>query len=244
MAVSYVRQQDFSTKSLRAHGCGAAAMENALRKASGGAYQSRNISSAARFRIRQAGATPAEFNARGLTSREIFASLQAVVSTDVRMDLSVKAYHGGRMTDMLAKMREVDGVLLVAVKNKVLVKAGKTQFKTFNGGHWGVVTSWDGGPNVHWIAGEKSPILLPVSLLSDAADQFGDKRDIGLADDSWGDGRGEAILVGRWRTWKSGYADMKKQRDDCMQAAELLDAALAKTQEALNRCLAEQGGNP
>jgi hypothetical protein len=241
--MAWVRQQDYDTESLRLHGCGLAAGTNGMIRASGSEWQPGGDGTAfARILKDRSGVTDAEFNKRGVTSRELFTALSKTADdNDERMPLQVKAYHGGVMADMLAKMVEVKGALLVAVKNKVLVKAGKTRFPGFNGGHWGVVTA-KVGSDVRWIAGEKSPIVLPIRVLRDAADQFGDNRDVGLSDGSWGDGRGEAILVYPWLTWRDGYAAMKKKRDDALVDLDRALDDLDSAEDALKACQAAGPG--
>jgi hypothetical protein len=241
--MAWVRQQDYDTESLRVHGCGLAAGTNGMIRASGSNWQPGGDGTAfAKVLLDRSGATPAEFNARGITSRELFTALSKTADDNAeRMPLQVKAYHGGVMSAMLDKMVEVKGCLLVAVKNKVLVKAGKTRFPGFDGGHWGVVTARIGS-DVRWIAGEKSPIILSIKTLTDAADQFGDNRDVGAADGSWGDGRGEAILVYPWLTWRDGYADMKRQRNALDKRNGVLDAALDQAEKALAKCQSQSPG--
>lgn len=216
MTMHWVRQQDFDTTSLRLHGCALAASINGMVDASGGEWRPSDDDGTDLARILKArsGVSEAEFNARGVTSRELFKALSSTsTDNDEWMPLRIRAFHGWLVSDMLDEMAKQGGSLLVAVRNRVLAKAGKTRFPDFMGGHWGAVTGFSGTEDVRWIAGERSPIALPIRVLTDAADQFGDKRDVGLADDSWGDGRGEAILVYRWQPWRAGYADMKRQRD-------------------------------
>lgn len=241
--MEFYRQQDFDTESLRLHGCGLAAIVNARVAASDGRFppEDDDGTQLAKLHLERSGATTAQFNARGLTSTEVFRSLQAIGSNDEWMDLPVKQYRGGRVADMLERMEDVGGCLLVAIRNRVLAKAGKSPFPTFMGGHWGVVLSRDGGTVRFVDSGRKVPITLPVSLLTDAMDQFGDKRDVGLADDSWGDGRGEGILVWPWKTWRQGYGEMKAKRDKALVDLDRTMSDLGDAQEALEAC---QAGGP
>jgi hypothetical protein len=250
MTMDWVRQQDYDTESLRLHGCALAAGTNAMVKASGGEWGPTDDdgTAIAKVLLDRSGATAAEFNARGITSRELYKALDATANDHrERMPIRLRAFHGWLVADMLEEMVKAKGCLMVAVRNRVLVKAGKTRFPGFNGGHWGVVTARVGS-DVRWIAGEKSPIVLPIRTLTDAADQFGDKTDVGLSDDSWGDGRGEAILMYPWLTWKQGYSAMKVERNAATlrgdAAIKQRDAArenLAATQAALAACEAGQG---
>lgn len=235
MAMSYVRQQDFDAEPLRLHGCALAAGINAMVDASDGDWAPGGDGTAfARILLGRSGATNAEFNTRGVTSRELFRALDATANdNDEWMPLRLRAFHGWLVSDMLDEMVKQKGCLILAVRNRVLVKAGKTRFKTFNGGHWGTITARMGS-DVRWIAGEKSPITLSIRTLTDAADQFGDKTDVGLSDDSWGAGRGEAILVYPWRSWRQGYAGMKAQRDSAVRARD-------RARDELAEC---QAGNP
>jgi hypothetical protein len=239
--MDWVRQQDYDTESLRLHGCALAAGTNAMVKASGGEWGPTDDdgTAIAKVLLDRSGATNAEFNARGITSRELYKALDATANDHrERMPIRLRAFHGWLVADMLEEMVKAKGCLMVAVRNRVLVKAGKTRFPGFNGGHWGVVTARVGS-DVRWIAGEKSPIVLPIRTLTDAADQFGDKTDVGLSDDSWGDGRGEAILMYPWLTWKQGYADMKRQRDFAEDGEDKAMAKLGLCQEALKACEAQ-----
>jgi hypothetical protein len=239
--MKFVKQQGFDTRSLQQHGCGLATGINAMIAASDGKWRPGDDGTAfAKILKSRSGVTEAEFNARGVTSRELFSALGATADDNPEwMPLGIKAYHGGLMTEMLDKMEEVGGVLLVAIRNKVLAKAGKSPFPGFNGGHWGVVIDRT-KPKVGWVdAGRTSPINLDITLLTEAADQFGDKRDVGLSDDSWGDGRGEAILVYPWRTWKAGYADMKGERDGARNALANVRGNYQVCQAELEACQAQ-----
>jgi hypothetical protein len=239
--VKFIRQQGFDTRSLQQHGCGLATGINAMIAASDGKWRPGDDGTAfAKVLKARSGVADAEFNARGVTSRELFTALGATADDNPEwMPLGIKAYHGGLMTEMLDKMEEVGGVLLVAIRNKVLAKAGKSPFPGFNGGHWGVVIDRT-KPKVGWVdAGRTSPINLDITLLTDAADQFGDKRDVGLSDDSWGDGRGEAILVYPWLTWEAGYSRMKKREAIAIQQRDKARQDLAEAQTALLACQAQ-----
>jgi hypothetical protein len=240
--MKFIRQQGFDTRSLQQHGCGLATGINAMIAASGGKWRPGDDGTAfAKVLKARSGVTDAEFNARGVTSRELFTALGATADDNPEwMPLGIKAYHGGLMTEMLDKMEEVGGVLLVAIRNKVLAKAGKSPFPGFNGGHWGVVVGRTGSGLADWVdAGRTTLIKLPVGLLTEAAGQFGDKRDVGLSDDSWGDGRGEAILVYPWLTWEAGYSRMKKREAIAIQQRDKARKDLAEAQTALLECQAQ-----
>lgn len=238
----FYRQQDFgdppgslTARDLQLHGCGCAACINALVFASGGRWRpkGRNGAESAAIRVDRSGASDVEFVRRGLTSREVFASLQSIIATDVRMDVPVKAYHGERLTVQLDKMVDVGGCLLVAVKNRVLAKAGKSPFPDFYGGHWGVVIGRPNGSQVEFVdSGRKAPIRLPIELLADAMGAFGDNRDVGLSDQSWGDGRGEGIAVWPWLTWREGYAVVDAKLAAARAQRDVARSALAECQAA------------
>lgn len=206
----YVRQQDMDTAVLRGSGCGPTTAINALIHASRGGWRPKDQSDAARYRIDRSGVTRAEFRARGLTPDELYRSLDAVKASEVRMDIPVKAYHGVLVRSvLLPRIRDTKGCAAVAVRNKVLADAGRSPFPTFRTGHWGLVTEWHPADDeVSFVdAGRRRAIRLSVDLLVEAMEQFGKNP--------WGRGRGEAILVWPWQTWRTGYAVVRAQLAAC-----------------------------
>lgn len=244
----YYRQQDFADPVLAAHGCALATAVNAMIHASGGDWKpsGKNATDSARARLATSGASDREFIERGVTADELRASLDRVGGGTEWMDLPVKAYHGAKVSDMLDKMVEVKGCLAVAIRNRELVKAGKSPFRTFMGGHWILVIARVGAEVRYVDAGVGKVRSMTIKLLTDAMDHFGDRTPEGGEDKSWGDGRGEAILVYPWRTWRAGYAIVKGQRDAARTQRDDARVGRDSAVEALNRCLATQqpGGTP
>lgn len=230
------RQTDATDASIRAHGCGPVSCCNALEEASDGDWRAKGKAGtdSALARVRASGATSVEFNARGLTSAEMYASLRAVAATDYRMDLPLKRYQGGDVKAMLRKRREVGGVLVIAVLYGVAQDAG-VGVGSFRLGHWVCAygeTGFDDGDRVT-VADplRRQTVAWDVRTLVKAAERFGDAP--GPADNSWGNGRGEAILVYPWRTWRQGYAT---QTAALSASTKALDA----TRKALAACQAGQ----
>lgn len=221
-------QSDYTDAQLRSHGCGAASVDNALMAASDGGWRPTDPTASARIRVARSGATPARFRARGLTSTEVYQSLAAVTASDVRMDVPLKRYRGGDVRTMLAKRAEVGGVLVIAVRYGVIQDAGHGVGR-FRLGHWVDVLDQDGDRVVIADPLRRQTTRWPVSVLVDAAESFGTRP--------WGDGRGEAILVYPWLTWRQGYAGMRVKRDAALKAK---DAAVA----ALEACQASGGTDP
>lgn len=233
-----LRQSDSTSAALRKRGCGAYACIIALHEASDGDWDAKGKAgtTSALVRVERSGITDAEFKVRGLTSDEVKASLVAIAATDYRMDVPVKAYHGGKVAAMLDKAEEVGGVLIVAVNYAVVQDAGKG-VGSFRGMHW--VVAFGRRP------GGKATIADPLrrqtvewdeGLLVRAAERFGDRP--GTADDNhWGDGRGEGVVVYPWRTWRQGHALVK----DRLEASE---RALRRTAAQLAACQAGQPTDP
>lgn len=234
--MDWVCQRDFTDAALRAHGCGLATAENMLIKNSAGTWrpQGKGGTTSARVRLDRSGATMAEFRARGITASELFASMDAVKASDVRMELPVQRHRGTRVRDMLAKMVEAKGSLAVAVSYRVVQQAGKG-YGTYQGFHWVLVVGVVGDDVVVVDPLRRQTIKWPVSLLVEAAERFGAKP--------WGDGRGEGVLGWPWLTWKDGYATAKGQRDSARKQRDVAVAALAASEAALAECRAQSPGD-
>lgn len=223
-----LRQSDSTSAALRKRGCGAYACCNGLEDMSGGDWRAKGKAgtTSALIRVERSGITDAEFRVRGLTSDEVKASLVAVAATDYRMDVAVKGYHGGKVAAMLDKAESIGGVLLVAVHYGYVQDAGKG-VGSFRGMHW--VTAKRKRPGVVTVADSirRQTVEWPEALLVRAAEHFGDRP--GTAHDNhWGDGRGEGIVLGPWRTWRQGYASKSAEA----KAASNEAAALRKALEA------------
>lgn len=251
--MNYVNQKRFgdppgplTANDLRQHGCGAATASNMLIKNSGGKWvpQGKNGAASAAIRVERSGVTTAEFRQRGLTTDEMIRTLEAVDSSDERMALTIKWYKGADVRDViLPRMVAAKGCAAVPIKNRVLVDAGKSPFPTFFGGHWLLLTALIGSEVAYVDPGTGKVAKMPVSLLVKAMERFGDNRDAGLADKSWGRGRGNAVIGYPWLTWRDGYGDMKGQRD---KATKERDAARSARDEALAdlaECQAQGGAS-
>lgn len=228
------RQSDATVRALRAHGCGAYTAINGLVRASGGTWrpQGRAGTTSAMVRVDRSGVTDAEFEARGMTSDEVFASLQALVANDLRMDLPVQQRSGVRVRDdLLPQLLEVDGCAAVAVLYGVIQDAGKG-VGSFRGGHWVLVHDPDMVNGTIRVADplRRQLVTWPIALLVDAMGRFGDNRAWGGRDRSWGDGRGEAIVLWPWRKWRDGYGSVLAQRDAARTQRDVARAALAECQ--------------
>lgn len=234
--MDWVCQRDFTDAVLRAHGCGLAVALSMLVKNSAGTWKpaTKDATSAAKVRLDRSGATMAEFKARGLTAAELFASLDAVKASDVRMELPVQRHRGTKVRDMLAKMVEVKGSLAVAVYYRVVQEAGKG-YGTYQGFHWVLVVGVVGDDVVVVDPLRRTTIKWPVSLLVKAAERFGSKP--------WGDGRGEGVLGWPWVSWKDGHATVKAQRDAARRQRDVAVAALAASEAALAECRAQSPGD-
>lgn len=224
---SVLRQTDSTSAALRKRGCGPYACCIALEEASDGDWRAKGRAgtTSALIRVERSGITEAEFKRRGLTSDEVKASLVAVGATDYRMDVPVKGYHGGRVTDMLDKAEHVGGVLVIAVSYAVVQDAGKG-VGSFRGMHWVVALGRRDGGKVRMADPlRRQTVEWPEALLVRAAERFGDRP--GTADDNhWGNGRGEGIVVYPWRTWRQGYAAQSAALKASQNEAKALRAAL------------------
>lgn len=234
--MDWVCQRDFTDAVLRAHGCGLAVALSMLVKNSAGTWEpsTKDATSAARFRLGASGATMAQFKARGLTAAELFASMDAVRASDIRMDLPVQRHRGTKVRDMLARMVEVRGSLAIAVAYAVVQDAGKG-YGTYRGYHWVLVIGVVGDDVVVVDPLRRQTIKWPVSLLVRAAERFGSKP--------WGDGRGEGVLGWPWVTWRDGHATVKAQRDAARKQRDVAVAALATSEAALEECRAQSPGD-
>lgn len=202
-------QHRFADPDLRAHGCGASAMLAALVRASDGGWRPRGRAgtTSALFRVRASGVAPAEFRARGLTASEVWRSLDAVHATDERMGLRAQVRHGvDVLGDLLPQLARIDGCACVAVDYGVVRRAGLGGRGSYRGGHWVLVGDpGDGHVDVADSLRERL-VTWPVDVLADAMASFGARP--------WGHGRGEAVVVWPWRTWREGYETVRGQRDE------------------------------
>ena len=232
MTVWVYRQSDATTRALRAHGCGAYTAVNGLVRASRGTWRpkGRDATSSARARVDRSGVTDAEFAARGMTSDEVYASLVGVIASDLRMDLPVQQWSGIDVRDeLLPKLIEVDGCAAVAVLYGVVQDAGKG-VGSFRKGHWVLID--DPTDRDVRVADplRRQLVRWPIDLLEDAMGRFGDNRAWGGKDRSWGDGRGEAVILWPWRKWRDGYGSVLAQRNTARTQRDVARAALAECQ--------------
>lgn len=222
-----LRQSDSTDAGLRKRGCGPYACLNALEDVSDRDWRAKGRAgtTSALVRVDRSGITDAEFAVRGLTSDEVRASLAAIAATDYRMGVPVKGYHGGRVTEMLDKAESVGGVLVIAVHYGYVQDAGEG-VGSFRGMHW--VVAKRRRPGVVTVADSirRQTVEWEESLLVRAAEHFGDRP--GTAHDNhWGDGRGEGIVLGPWRTWRQGYASKAAEARAASNEAAALRKALA-----------------
>lgn len=215
----------FTTKALRRRGCGAAASLQALHAQSEGGWRAKGKAgtTSARIRVTRSG-IGREFAKRGLRPAEVFASMQAIVATDVRMDVPVQHRSGVRVDDLLAQLRRIGGVAIVAVDYSVVQDAGRG-VTSFQGMHWVTVLGEDGAEVIVADPLRRQTTHWPTSLLRHAMERFGKRP--------WLGGRGEAIVVYPWRTWRQGHALVT----DRLEASE---RALRRTAAQLAACQAGQ----
>lgn len=216
-------QGDFHSPDLRSNGCGAASSIAALVRASDGAWKpaTDDGTAAARYRVARSGATPAQFRTRGLTPTEVFRSLSAVRPSDARMNLPVQLRRGVAVRQaLLPQLRRIGGGALVAVDYGVAQDAG-LGVGSFRGGHWVFVDDPDdevrvADPLRHAIT------RWPVDVLVEGMERFGTRP--------WGNGRGDAVVVWPWLTWRDAYPVMKASRDKARRERDQAQAALALCQ--------------
>ncbi|MFN8521080.1 MAG: hypothetical protein U0667_17220 [Chloroflexota bacterium] len=209
----------FTTKALRRRGCGAAASLQALHAQSEGGWRAKGKAgtTSARIRVTRSG-IGREFAKRGLRPAEVFASMQAIVATDVRMDVPVQHRSGVRVDDLLAQLRRIGGVAIVAVDYSVVQDAGRG-VTSFQGMHWVTVLGEDGAEVIVADPLRRQTTRWPTSLLRHAMERFGKRP--------WLGGRGEAIVVWPWRTWRQGYASKSAEAKAASNEAAALRKALA-----------------
>jgi hypothetical protein len=208
-------QRDAKTQDLRSHGCGAYAALSALAWASDGDYQPVDHTAAAQYRVNQSSVSTAEFLARGMTPSELATSMHAVRATDERMDLPVQRMSGVHVRDELLPLIRDGAGALVAVRYGAVVDAGKGH-GTYRGGHWVFVVD-DNLDNAMGIADplRRQWVTWPISVLVESMETFGKTP--------WGNGRGEAIVIWPWPTWRDGYGKVKGQRDALKVRVEKLE---------------------
>lgn len=216
-----VYQQLRSTsKALRKRGCGAYSCVNALVAASAGRWDPKPVTHAttsANARVRLSGIGKA-FAKRGLRPAEVFASMQAIVATDVRMDVPVQHRSGVDVSVLLEQVERIKGVAIVAVDYSVIQAAGKG-VTSFHGMHWVTVLGVAGGDVIVADPLRRQTVRWSTSLLTRAMERFGTRP--------WLFGRGEAIVVWPWRTWRQGYAAKAAEATAAKNEAKALRKALA-----------------
>lgn len=196
-------QTAFTTQALRQHGCGAAVAIQALVEMSDGRWRpsGRGGTMSAHVRVQRSGVTDAEFRTRGLTSTELYRSLDAVAADDVRMALRVKQYRGVDVRKvLLPRIDAIGGCAAVAVSYGTVQDAG-LGVGSYRLGHWVLVSDPDHGSVAVADPLRTRVVRWDIGVLVEAMGRFGRHP--------WGDGRGEAILVWPWRTWREAYADCR-----------------------------------
>ncbi len=213
MALRVYRQSDSPNADLRAHGCGAYACINGMHRVSGGTWKPKGNAGtgSALYRVRKSGVTDAQFRARGMTSTEVWTSLDAIGGSKERLALPVKRYRGVDVDSvLLPKVSQVGGWAACAVLYGVIQDAGKG-IGSFRLGHWVLVGDPRNGTVAVADSLRRQEVRWDIDLLVRAMERFGDAP--GPTDNSWGNGRGEAVLLYPWQTWRQGYGTVKAQRD-------------------------------
>jgi hypothetical protein len=231
------RQSDSRDPDIRAHGCGAVSGVNALELMSGGAWRSDDFTASANVRVERSGVTQALFRKRGLTSVELAKSMHSVQASDERMDVDVQHRRGVDVKGaLLPQLASAHAGALVAVLYGVVQDANKG-VGSFRGGHWVFVYGPDLAAGTVKVADplRRETTTWSVNLLADAMDRFGDKRPAG-ADDSWNEGRGEAIVVWPWLDWRQGYKVVDAKLDIARNALTAAKRQVTVLQAKLDAC--------
>lgn len=213
-------QGEFTTSSLRKHGCGPASMVAALVRASDGTWapKGKGGTTSARVRLERSGASATEFNARGLTPSQVFRSMQGVRASDERMDLPVQWRHGVDVTgQLLPQLRRIGGGAIVAVDYSRIQRAGCGQ-GSYQGDHWVFVDDPDAGTVRVADPIRDRLVRWPIDVLVDGMERFGTRP--------WLHGRGEAIVVWPWLTWRQGHSAQSAALKASQNEAKALRAAL------------------
>lgn len=196
------RQLDSRDPAMRSSGCGPYAMVDALVRASDGGWRpdDRDATSAARARLRRSGASAAEFRVRGLTPSEVARSLARVGASRSRPALRSQLRRGVDVAgSLLPQLRRIGGCAVVAVDYGAIQRAGLAPDAAgrFSGGHWVTVDDPQGGAVRVADPLRTNLVRWPVDVLVEAMASFGRRP--------WGHGRGEAIVVWPWLTWRQAY---------------------------------------
>lgn len=200
-------QSDSTEKALRQHGCGAYTAVNALVRASDGAWrpQGKAGTTSAQVRRERSGVSEREFERRGMTSQEVFVSLVDVRESGQRMNLPVQWRRGVSVRGALLPQLDRTGACAAVPVDYGRVQDARLGVGGYRGGHWVLVDAPDDG-RVRVADPLRDRIVTwPIDVLVDAMEHFGTRP--------WLRGRGEAIVVWPWQTWKEGYGAMKAQRD-------------------------------
>lgn len=218
------KQGDSSSYDLRAHGCAAYAMVNGYGMVSGGEVSPTSVkaaSKAAWTRVDRSGATRAEFRARGLTMREVAASLAAIVRRDERPALKSQLQRGVKVMALLRQLADEDAVAVAAVNYGVAQDDGVGVGK-FRGGHGIVVFDPDFEADTVGVADSlrRSTRRWKISTLVRAMETFGKKP--------WGNGRGEAVVMWTWKTYRTLMFEARAQRDTARASLKACQADLAE----------------
>lgn len=212
-------QSDSPDRDMRQHGCGPYSALNALRRASGGTWRARGAAGtlSARSALRRSGASMADFRARGLSTPELARSMAAVRASWLRRDLPTQVRMGVRVIDdLLPQVARIGGCALVPVDYGVVQRAGLGR-GSYEGGHWVLAHDPDGGMVGIDDPLRRQPTRWPAEVLADAMASFGRRP--------WGHGRGNAIVVWPWLTWRESYPLVKAQRDAARSALAACEAA-------------------
>ena len=110
---------------------------------------------------------------------------------------------------------------IIAVRYGVLVDAGYAPSGvTFGGGHAMCVVIGASATSFTLhdpLRGQT--VTIPIDVIEHAMESFGSRP--------WGDGRGEAVVAYRWRTYEELYPIVKGQRDEARADVARLEAELA-----------------
>lgn len=218
-----VYSQRDATGDLAAHGCGLYAAIALIAHVTDGEEaptSQRAADKEADLLFRDSGVSRADFRRRGLTPSEVRRMLGRQ-RLDCRPAIPVRHRSGVAIATDLAESLTGGTGALVAVRYGVVQDAG-LGVTSYRGGHW--VAAWSARSDGTVTIADplrRSTTRWPVKVLRDAAAAFGKKP--------WGNGRGEAVVVDAWPTYRDLMYRARGQRDAAKARVAELEAQVDGT---------------